>query len=92
MSRTVYQLSFWVWLLALYSASSLITIIQNLFAKKPMSSPQSQPQDSGREFEVPDFIDPTGLDDEELDLICYINALESSFNAPSAVKPSSHAR
>ena len=100
MSRIALSLSFWVWLLALYSASSLMMAIQNLFAKKPlpptkpqraMSSPQPQPQESGQDFEVPDFIDPTGLTKEELKLICDINDLESLFHSPSAVKPSSNA-
>lgn len=82
---------------------------QNLFAKKPlsptnpqraMSSPQLQPQDNGQEFEVPDFIDPTDLTDEELALIAKIYAetdqeLFGMFHVlgsvPSTEEPSSDA-
>ena len=99
MQRTLFLLSFLAYAAVLLSVSWLDDQRRRLFRKesqpltplKPrpvMPSPKPQPQDRGQDRNVPDFIDPEGLTDEELDLIILMDSLESSYDAPSAVKPS----
>ena len=98
MQRTLFLLSFLAYAAVLLSVSWLDDQRRRLFRKesqpltplKPrpvMPSPKPQPQDNSQDRKIPDFIDPEGLTAEELELIVLMDSLESSFEAPPAVKP-----